>query len=317
MKTLPKSRSNTRISVLAAGSSSGSSKKKQPPSARGSSESTRLVYHHGYGPSGTGSGGGAITGGKDRSAQQGRGGVVGGDGTAVAGGIGGYGSYQPLHPSSNPVEDCLRAALSGLGWCMAALLIGVLLLVFDYARRRSSSPPQPLTPPPPPSSSPKRSEGRDPPWLLFAPFWIGDAIVVVVLARVIAKIASVHFVPSTRNRGGRSRSSGSLNDVPGQQVHNGGGAGSGGSGLAIAPVTLEYFPLLQKVAVSTLGAFFLLLLLATEQVLVCLRWGRGSEAGAAAVPTPLATVAPLLVLEVFLLSKVAIMRTQGWLSGIT
>lgn len=225
--------------------------------------------------------------------------------------MGGYGSYQPLQPPSNPVEDCLHAGVTGLGWCMVSWLIGVLLLVLDYARRwgahRNVD-----------SSSVSGSHQHGPPWLIFAPFWVGDVLALLVLARVVSKVTSVRFAAPTRSRGtrrsdGRDRSTGSLSDMSGHGS-NAGGCGSG-VGLGVAPVSLDYFPLLQRVVVSAVGGFLLLVVLTVEQVLVCLRWGRA--AGTAGVPPAMAIAAPLLVLEVFFLLRVALIRTQGWLSGLT
>lgn len=225
-------------------------------------------------------------------------------------------------PPSNPVEDCLHAGLAGLGWCMVSWLIGVLLLVLEYARRwgvhnnnsnNSSNPDTAAS-----SSSRHGGGGGGPPWLTFAPFWIGDALALLVLARVVSKVASVRFAAPTRNRGarridGRVRSSSSLNDLSG---HGSGHSSSNhGGGASFIPVTLDYFPLLQRVVVTAIGVFVVLVLLTVEQVLVCCRWGR--VAGDTGVPSAMAIAAPLLVLEVFCLVRVTLIRTQGWLSGTT
>lgn len=213
-------------------------------------------------------------------------------------------------PPSNPVEDCLHAGLTGLGWCIVSWLIGVLLLVLEYARRWGAHRH-------PDTASGSQRGGGSPPWLIFAPFWIGDVLALLVLARIISKVASVRFAAPTRNRGarridGRDRSSGSLNDLSG---HGSNHSSAHGGGTSFTPVTLDYFPLLQRVVVTAIGVFLLLMVLMVEQVLVCCRWGR--EAGEPGVPSALAIAAPLLVLEIFCLARVAAIRTQGWLSGIT
>lgn len=232
----------------------------------------------------------------------------------AGGGQGGYGSYQPLRPSSNPVEDCLRAGAAGLGWCLVAWFSGVVLLVFEYATRwgahRGSG-----------GSSREKHDDDAPQWLVFSPFWIGDALALLVLARIMMKVSNIRFVTPARNRGGRRsdgrvRSTGSLTELSG---HGGGGNGAGGGGgvgaLTFTPITLDYFPLLQRVVASSVGAFLVLLVFTMQQVLVCLRWGRDQDAPG--VPKPLMIAAPLLVVEVFFLLRVVLIRTQGWLSGLT
>ena len=137
---------------------------------------------------------------------------AGGPAVGFGAGGGAYGSYQPLCPRSNPVEDCLRAGVAGLGWCLVSWLIGVVLLVLDYARRWGAH---------------RRSGGEAhqhrTPWLIFAPFWVGDFLALFVLARVAAKVSTVRFVSPARGRGrrgdGRVRSTGNLNDSAGHGHH--------------------------------------------------------------------------------------------------
>jgi len=298
-RALPKSRSNTRISVL-----TGTTQKKSP--AKATNESTRL-YH-------LASGGGenrGTAGGRVRSL--GRNVAVGGLGGGGGGG-GGYGSYQPLRPSSNPVEDCLRAGSAGLGWCLLSWFIGVVLLVLEYAKRwgahRGSR------------GQGEEQSGDGPQWLVFSPFWIGDVLALLVLVRVMAKVTNIRFATPARSRGlrrgdGRVRSTGSLSELSGHGTNprNGGGNGGGGGGPSYTPVTLDYFPLLQRVVASSLGAFLLLLVFTAQQVLVCLRWGRDADASGA--PRALVLVVPLLLVEAFCLLRVVIIRTYGWLSGLT
>lgn len=299
-RALPKSRSNTRISVLTG------TQKKSP--AKATNESTRL-YH-------LASGGGdnrGTAGGRVRSL--GRNVPVGGLGGG--GGGGGYGSYQPLRPSSNPVEDCLRAGSAGLGWCLLSWFIGVVLLVLEYAKRWGAHRG---------SRGQEQQRGGDgPQWLVFSPFWVGDVLALLVLVRVMAKVTNIRFATPARNRGarrggdGRVRSTGSLSELSGHGTNgrNGGGGngGGGGGGPSFTPVTLDYFPLLQRVVASSLGAFLLLLIFTTQQVLVCLRWGRDADASGA--PRALVLVVPLLLVEAFCLLRVVIIRTYGWLSGLT
>lgn len=305
-RAIPKSRSNTRISVLTG------TQKKSP--VKGTNESTRLYHLAG----GSGSGGGGAVGGRARTL--GRNAPVGG----LGGGSGGvYGSYQPLRPASNPVEDCLRAGAAGLGWCLLSWFAGVVLLVLEYAKRwgahRESS-----------SSSGRQYHGgggsssdADPQWLVFSPFWIGDALALLVLVRIVAKVTNVRFATPARNRGarrsdGRVRSTGSLSNLSGHGSNASGGGGcqdGGGGGPMFTPITLDYFPLLQRVVASAVGAFFLLLVFTTQQVLVCLRWGRTADAPGA--PPAMVIAAPLLLVEGFFLLRVAFIRTHGWLSGLT
>ena len=175
----------------------------------GTSESARLVQHHG-----AGAGGGRLRSGSRGTPTGAPASGFGAAGTGVA-----YGSYQPLCPRSNPVEDCLRAGVAGLGWCLVSWLIGVLLLVLDYARRWGAH---------------RRVSGEvhehGTTWLVFAPFWVGDFLALLVLARVAAKVSTVRFVSPARGRGrrsdGRARSTGNLNDATGQ----GGGGGGWGWG---------------------------------------------------------------------------------------
>lgn len=293
---LPKSRSNTRISVL----TGTQHNKKSPAKAAASNESTRL-YHLASG----GGGGGVAAGGRPRT--QGRNVPVGGPG-GVGGGQGGYGSYQPLRPSSNPVEGCLRAGAAGLGWCLVSWFVGVVLLVVEYAARWGAH-----------RGSDRDEPNDSPQWLAFSPFWLGDALALLVLARIMMKVSNIRFVTPSRNRGarrsdGRVRSTGSLTEL---STHGGGGGnGAGGvSALIFTPITLDYFPLLQRVVASSVGAFLVLLVFTMQQVLICLRWGRDGDASG--VPRPLMIAAPLLLIEVFFLLKVALIRTQGWLSGVT
>lgn len=288
-RALPKSRSNTRISVL-----TGTQQK-------ATSESTRL-YHLASGGGGDNRG---TVGGRLRSL--GRNAPLGASGDG--GGGGGYGSYQPLRTSSNPVEDCLRAGAAGLGWCLLCWSTGVVLLVLEYARRWGAHR----------GSRGQQRGGDGPQWLVFSPFWVGDALALLVLIRIMAKVANIRFATPARSRGGRRsdgrvRSTGSLTDLSSHGA-NTRGAGGGGGGPSYAPITLEYFPLLQRVVASALGAFLLLLIFTAQQVLVCLRWGR--EADAPGVPRPLVVVAPLLLVEAFFLVKVAVIRTHGWISGLT
>lgn len=272
------------------------------------SESTRLVYQHYHQYQ------------QQQQQQQlqqqnvGHGGAVGGliHGPPAmiksSGGGGGAGggrfTYEPLRPPSNPVEDCLRAGVAGLGWCLVSWLIGVFLLVFEYARRWGAQK----------SSDHFREPG--PPWLIFGPFWAGDVLAIVVLAKIIMKVVSVKFCSPARNRNtrrsdSRERSSGNLSELSG----HGSNHGSVGSTSSSNTVTMDYFPLLQRVVLTSVGATVLLLILIAEQVLVCLRWGR--EAGASGVPPTLAIAVPLIILELFFLLRVVLIRTQGWLSGIT
>ncbi|CAM9950998.1 unnamed protein product [Hapterophycus canaliculatus] len=298
---LPKSRSNTRISVL-----TGTLHNKKPPAkAVASNESTRL-YHL---ASSGGGGGGAASG---RARPLGRNIPIGGSGGA-GGAQGGYGSYQPLRPPSNPVEDCLRAGAAGLGWCLVSWCAGVVLLVFEYATRWGAH-----------RGSSREQHEDAPQWLVFSPFWIGDALALLVLARIMMKVSNIRFVSPARNRGarrsdGRVRSTGSLTELSNHGVQAGGGNGVGGGGgvgaLTFTPITLDYFPLLQRVVASSVGAFLVLLVFTMQQVLVCLRWGRDGDTPG--VPKPLMVAAPLLLFEVFFLLRVALIRTQGWLSGLT
>lgn len=326
-KPLPRSRSNTRISVLAAsGSAAGPKNKKSPARAvTGTSESTRLVQHHNnQGANASASSNSTATvGGKNRALGRpsvgggylaGVGGVATGGGGGGGGGGGEYGTYQLLRPATNPVEDCLRAGVAGLGWCMVAWLFGVLFLVLDFAQRWGAHRK--------PSSGGSSSSPRvhEPTWLIFAPFWVGDALALLVLARVVSKIASVRFAAPTRNRARRnerrSLSSSNLNDTATYGGNGGGGGGGTGTALAtVTPITLDYFPLLQRVIVTAIGGFLLLVVLTTEQVLVCLRWGRPADS--AWTPPAFAIAAPLLLLECFFLLRVVLIRTQGWLAGTT
>lgn len=299
-RTLPKSRSNTRISVL-----SGTQKKAAPVN-KATNESTRL-YHLASGGSGSGSGSGGVVGGRARN--NGRNLSVGGLG---GGGGGGYGSYQPIRPTSNPVEDCLRAGAAGLGWCLLSWFTGVVLLVLEYAKRWGAHRGR--------SSGQHQGSSDGPQWLVFSPFWIGDALALLVLARIVAKVANVRFATPARSRGarrsdGRVRSTGSLSNLSGKGSNTDLSGLDGGSGPTFAPITLDYFPLLQRVVASAVGAFFLLLLFTALQVLVCLRWGR--EASAPGAPPAMAIAAPMLLVEVFFLLRVALIRTHGWLSGLT
>lgn len=270
-----------------------------------SNESTRL-YHL---ASGGGDNRGA-TGGRLRTL--GRNAPLGGGGGGGGSG-GGYGSYQPLRASTNPVEDCLRAGAAGLGWCLLCWFAGVVLLVVEYARRwgahRGSR-----------GQHQYQHGGDAPQWLVFSPFWVGDALALVVLVRIIAKVTNVRFATPARNRGarrsdGRVRSTGSLSELSSHGASSRNAGGGGGGGPSYTPITLECFPLLQRVVASALGAFLLLLIFTAQQVLVCLRWGR--EADAPGAPRPLVVVAPLLLVEVFFLLRVAIIRTHGWISGLT
>lgn len=299
-RAIPKSRSNTRISVL-----TGTQKKSTP--VKGINESTRLYHLASSGGSrGSGSGSGGAVGGRARTL--GRNTQVGG----LGGGSGGvYGSYQPLRPASNPVEDCLRAGAAGLGWCLLSWFAGVVLLVLEYAKRWGAHRGQ------------YHGGGSDaaPQWLVFSPFWIGDALALLVLARIVAKVTNVRFATPARNRGarrsdGRVRSTGSLSNLSGHGSSNGGGGqDGGGGGPMFTPITLDYFPLLQRVVASAVGAFFLLLVFTAQQVLVCLRWGRAADAPGA--PPAMVIAAPMLLVEGFFLLRVAFIRTHGWLSGLT
>ncbi|CAM9662239.1 unnamed protein product [Ectocarpus sp. 4 AP-2014] len=287
---LPKSRSNTRISVLTG------TQKKSPAKLEGGSnnnESTRL-YH--LASAGTG----GAPGGRRKTL--GRNVPLGGG----AGGGGGYGTYQPLRPLSNPVEDCLRAGAAGLGWCLLCWFTGVVLLVLEYAKRWGAH-----------RGTAEPEYDESPQWLVFSPFWVGDGLALLVLVRVMAKVTNIRFVTPARSRGARrgvarSRSTGSLNDLSGPGSNAGGG---GGSRLACAPITLDFFPLLQRVIATSVGAFLVLVVFTTQQVLICLRWGR--EAVAPGVPRPLVIAAPLLLVEAFFLLRVVLIRTHGWLSGLT
>lgn len=289
-RALPKSRSNTRISVLTG------TQKKSP--AKAPNESTRLYHLASGGGDNRGTASGALR-------SLGRNAPLGG---GAGGSGGGYGSYQPL--LSNPVEECLRAGAAGLGWCLLCWFAGVVLLVFEYARRWGAHRGSP--------GQQHHGGGDDPQWLVFSPFWVGDALALLVLVRVMAKVTNVRFATPARNRGsrrsdGRVRSTGSLSEL---SAHGANGRSAGGAGgPSYAPIALEYFPLLQRVVASALGAFLLLLIFTAQQVLVCLRWGR--EADAPGVPRSLVVVAPLLVVEVFFLLRVAIIRTHGWISGLT
>lgn len=295
-RALPKSRSNTRISVLTG------TQKKSP--AKATNESTRLYHLASGGGDNRGAAGGRLR-------ALGRNAPLGGGGGG--GGGGGYGSYQPLRASTNPVEDCLRAGAAGLGWCLLCWFAGVVLLVFEYARRWGAHR----------GSRGQQHDGDGPQWLVFSPFWVGDALALLVLVRIMAKVTNVRFATPARNRGGRRsdgrvRSTGSLTELSSHGAnsrHGAGGGGGGGGGPSYTPITLEYFPLLQRVVASALGAFLLLLIFTAQQVLVCLRWGR--EADAPGAPRPLVVVAPLLIVEVFFLLRVAIIRTHGWISGLT
>ncbi|CAM9157588.1 unnamed protein product [Scytosiphon promiscuus] len=301
---LPKSRSNTRISVL-----TGTQHNKKSPAKVGTSNESTRLYH--LASSGGGSGGPA----DGRPRTLGRNVPVGGPGGA-GGGQGGYGSYQPLRPSSNPVEDCLRAGAAGLGWCLVAWFAGVVLLVFEYATRWGAH-----------RGSSREKHDEAPQWLVFSPFWVGDALALLVLARIMMKVSNIRFVTPARNRGarrggdGRVRSTGSLTELSSHGPHGGGGNGAGGGGgggvgaLTFTPITLDFFPLLQQVVASSVGAFLVLLVFTMQQVLVCLRWGRDGDAPG--VPKPLVVAAPLLVVEAFFLLRVVLIRTQGWLSGLT
>lgn len=295
-RALPKSRSNTRISVLTG------TQRKSP--IKGTSESTRL-YHLASGVSGSGSGG--TSGGRARAL--GRSIPVGGLGGG--GGGGGYGSYQPLRPTSNPVEDCLRAGAAGLGWCLLSWFTGVVLLVLEYAKRWGAHRG---------SSSRQQSSSDSPQWLVFSPFWIGDALALFVLARIATKVINVRFATPARSRGvrrsdGRVRSTGSLSNLSGHGSNASGGGHDGGGGPMFTPITLDYFPLLQRVVASAVGTFLLLIVFTAQQVLVCLRWGM--EADAPGAPPAMVIAAPMLLVEVFFLLRVALIRTHGWLSGLT
>lgn len=318
-RTLPKSRSNTRISVLT-GTSSGAGAKRKSPAGTTTSESTRLVYHH-HGQTAS-----------RKASQQGRtsgsscgGDAAGGAGARARGGGQGYGSYQPLTPQPNPVDACLRAGVAGFGWCMVSWLVGFVLLLLEYARQwdvhsgTKSSKNQ--------GSSTWGSNTRNehsaagaasgPAWLIFSPFWLGDILALLVLARVLSKVASVRLAtprnrggPRRMDQGGRERSSGSLNDL-------------GNGGAVVVPVNMDYFPLLQRVVVTSLGGFLVLVLAVAEQVLVCMWYGKeeagevaGRGAGGGTVG-PLSLVAPLLVLEGLCLLRVTLLRTAGWLSAVT
>lgn len=319
LRTLPKSRSNTRISVL-----TGTTKLKSPTG--NTSESTRLVYHHGGAGSNHGGGSGGSTAGSGRSSSsssrsQARSGAAGG---GRGGGYGsGAGSYQAFAkqaaashhgPYKNPVEDCLHAGVTGLGWCMVAWLLGFALLALEYTRTWGH-PAAPQSGRHGPGGSPD-----GPSWLIFAPFWLGDLLAVVVLARVVGKVASVRFATPHRSRNGmrrtstdsRDRSSGSLNEL----------GGGNDSSCVVVPVNLDYFPLIQRVVVTAVGAFVVLVLVVTEQVLVCLWWGghqkgQGGGGGGGRGPGPFVLAAPVLTLEGLCLLRVLILRTEGLLSGLT
>lgn len=341
LRTLPKSGSNTRISVLT-GTTAGA-KVKSP--AGNTSESTRLVYHHGggalgssnnagYGGSSGGSssrsGGGSSTRSHTRSsAPTPRGGGYGTGGS----GVGTYqalgkGTYQPLHGHyKNPVEECLHAGVTGFGWCMVAWLVGIVLLFIEYTRTWGH-----------PAADANQSVrnfgsggGRSPDgpsWLIFAPFWLGDLLAVAVLVRVLGKVASVRFATPHRNRSGmrrnadgRDRSTGSLSDLGGGSLH---GANGGGSSCnTIIPVNLDYFPLIQRVVVTTVVALIVLVMVVAEQVLVCRWWDseqerqRGRGGNVSEGPGPFALAAPVLTLAGLCLLRVLVLRTEGWLSGST
>lgn len=196
---------------------------------------------------------------------------------------------------------------------MLCWFAGVVLLVFEYARRWGAH-----------RGSRGQQHGGDdgPQWLVFSPFWVGDALALLVLVRIMAKVTNVRFATPARSRGGRRsdgrvRSTGSLTELSshGANGRSAAAGGGGGGGPSYTPIALEYFPLLQRVVASALGAFLLLLIFTAQQVLVCLRWGR--EADAPGAPRPLVVVAPLLIVEVFFLLRVAIIRTHGWISGLT
>ena len=229
-------------------------------------------------------------------------------GTGALTGARRYGGYESLQPPSNPVEDCLRSGVAGFGWCLVSWWVGVLILIFEYARRWGAHR----------GSGSRRESG--PAWLIFAPFWIGDILALLVLARIVVKMASVKFASPARTRiarldsRGRSRSTGNLPDMVGHGSSHGAGSGRGNCSSPTT-ITLDYFPLLQRVVITSVAAGLILVILSTEQVLVCLRWGR--EDGASGVPPTLAIAAPLLVLELLFLLRVVLIRTQGWLSGIT
>lgn len=206
----------------------------------------------------------------------------------------------------NPVNASLRAGLAGFGWCMVSWYIGVFFLVIIYIRNWDAH----LG-----SSSSGSEDGSTreysqyipgPPWLVFAPFWLGDFLALVVLARVLTMIASVRLATPARTRGlrradGRERSSSSLNEL--------------GNGTNVVAVNMDYFPLLQRVVVTAFGCLVVLLLVMAEQILVCLRWSRHKEA--TGVPSPLVLAIPALILEGICLMRVTLLRTEGWLSGIT
>lgn len=321
-RTLPKSRSNTRISVL-----TGTTKLKPPTSNL--SESTRLVYHHSavgsnLGGAGGGNSGSGRSSSSSSSRSQARSSASGG---ARGAGYGsGSGSYQAFAKQAasqgqykNPVEDCLHAGVTGFGWCMVSWLVGVVLLALEYTRtwghpaaahQRGRN------------SRPSGGSPDGPSWLIFAPFWLGDLLAIVVLARVLSKVASVRFATPHRSRNGmrrstadsRDRSTGSLNELgSGNDAH-----------CAIVPVNLDYFPLIQRVVVTAVVAFIVLVLAVTEQVLVCLWWGvhqqgqgGGGGGGGGGGPGPFTLATPVLILEGLCLLRVLILRTEGLLSGLT
>ena len=304
-RALPKSRSNTRISVLTG------TQKKSP--AKATNESTRLYHLASGGGDNRGTAGG-------RTRALGRNPPLGGGGGGSGGGGGGYGSYQPLRAASNPVEDCLRAGSAGLGWCLMSWFVGVVILVFEYAKRWGAHRGVGGQKEDGSGSGGSGGGGDGPQWLVFSPFWVGDVLALLVLVRVMAKVTNVRFATPARGRGarrsdGRVRSTGSLTELSSHGANARNGGGCGGGGPSFTPVPLDYFPLLQRVVATSLGAFLLLLVFTAQQVLVCLRWGRGADAPGS--PGALALVVPLLLVEVFCLLRVAVIRTYGWLSGLT
>lgn len=329
-RALPKSRSNTRISVLSATASS-----KHKPSCN-TSESTRLVKHHGaaQGINAAGGGGESAIGAGSSSRNtrgQGRGSVAGGGRGRGGGYRTGYQtvaeSQKPQAHQKNPVEACLHFGVTGFGWCMISWVIGVVLLAVEYARTWDSPVTQQKSQRNGHSDTQSQRMGLHPrpdglTLLIFAPFWVGDLIALIALAQVASNVASVRFAAPNRYRGGMrrgDRSTGSLSDLGIT------GSDANGVGGMCVPVKLDYFPLMQRVVVTAVAAFFVLVLSIVEQVLVCLWWGGaqrgqtggGSTAGGRVAPGPFSLAAPLLVLEGLCLVKVVLLRTHGLLSGLT
>ncbi|CAM9608061.1 unnamed protein product [Choristocarpus tenellus] len=198
----------------------------------------------------------------------------------------------------NPVDDCMNLGAAGFGWCMLLWVFGCLSLLLNFARQSDYDEG---------NSTSTRSSGfrwgifhvqdsDGPPWLAFAPFWLGDIVGFAFLVRLICKVAGVRLAGPTR-RG--TRRYGTRED-------------SGGASGDLRLVNVDYFPLLQRVVVTWISSLLLLITLTVEQVLVCLQWGGGSEA-----PGSLAVATPLLIIEFCCLLRVVLIRYHGWFSGLT